>query len=79
MNVRAKAGQSDRARSCAYPYEPPLSVRGSAPTAWLPRFYWEVAAGNIAAATVTDLKGARLDPVLARLPRWLLTRVAAVG
>jgi pimeloyl-ACP methyl ester carboxylesterase len=58
-------------------YEPPLSVRGSTPTAWVPRFYREVAEGKHAAAAVTALKGARLDPVFTRLPRWLLTPVAA--
>ncbi|HKD87032.1 MAG TPA: alpha/beta hydrolase [Streptosporangiaceae bacterium] len=60
-------------------YEPPLSVRGSTPTAWLPRFDREIAAGKNAAAAVTALKGARLDPLLARLPRWLLTPIAAAG
>jgi len=60
-------------------YEPPLSVRGSTPTAWVPRFHQEIAAGKNAAAAVTALKGARLDPVLTRLPRWLLTPVAAIG
>lgn len=60
-------------------YEPPLPVRGSTPTAWVPRFNREIAAGKHAAAAVTALKGARLDPVLTRLPRWLLTPVAAAG
>lgn len=60
-------------------YEPPLSVRGSSPSAWVPRFHREIAAGKNAAAAVTALKGARLDPVLTRLPRWLLTPVTAVG
>jgi pimeloyl-ACP methyl ester carboxylesterase len=60
-------------------YEPPLSVRGSSPSAWVPRFHREIAAGKNAAAAVTALKGARLDPVLTRLPRWVLTPVAAAG
>jgi len=60
-------------------YEPPLSVCGSTPTAWVPRFHEEIAPGKNAAAAVTALKGARLDPVLARLPRRLLTPVAAAG
>jgi hypothetical protein len=60
-------------------YEPPLSVRGSSRSAWVPRFHREIAAGKNAAAAVTALKGARLDAVLARLPRWLLTPVAAAG
>ena len=60
-------------------YEPPLSIRGSAPTAWVPRFYREIAAGKNAAAAVTALKGAQLDPVLTRLPRWLLTPLTAIA
>lgn len=60
-------------------YEPPLSVRGSTPAAWVPRFHREIAGGRHAAAAVTALKGARIDPRLARLPRWLLTPVAAAG
>jgi pimeloyl-ACP methyl ester carboxylesterase len=60
-------------------YEPPLSVRGSTPAAWVPRFHQEIAAGKNAAAAVTALKGARLHPVFTRLPRWLLTPVAAIG
>jgi pimeloyl-ACP methyl ester carboxylesterase len=60
-------------------YEPPLSVRGSSPSAWLPRFHREIAAGKNTAAAVTALKGARLDPVTARLPRWLLIPIAAAG
>lgn len=58
-------------------YEPPLPVRDSTPTAWVPRFHREIAAGKNAAAAVTAMKGARLDPVLARLPRWFLTPVTA--
>lgn len=60
-------------------YEPPLSVRGSTPTAWVPRFHREIAAGKNAAAAATALKGTRLDPVFTRLPRWLLTPVAAIA
>lgn len=60
-------------------YEPPLSVRGSSPAAWVPRFYRETAAGKNAAAAVTALKGARLDPVLAWLPRWFLVPAAAAS
>lgn len=60
-------------------YEPPLSVRGSSPSAWVSRFHREIAAGKNAAAAVTALKGARLDPVLTRLPRWLLVPVTAAG
>ncbi|MPZ79492.1 MAG: alpha/beta fold hydrolase [Actinophytocola sp.] len=53
-------------------YEPPLSVNGSAPTGWLPRFDREIAAGKNAAALVTVVKGLRIDPVLGRIPRFVL-------
>jgi pimeloyl-ACP methyl ester carboxylesterase len=60
-------------------YEPPLSVHGSVPTDWLPRFDREIAAGKRAAAVVTALKGTGIEPTFARFPRWLLTGVGAVG
>jgi pimeloyl-ACP methyl ester carboxylesterase len=60
-------------------YEPPLPVRGSVPTDWLPRFDREIAAGRRAAAASTALKGTRLEPTFTWLPRWLLTGVVAVG
>jgi len=60
-------------------YEPPLSVHGSVPTDWVPRFDREIAAGHRAAAAVTALKGTRIDPMFTRLPRWLLTGVGAVA
>src|SRR5262249_28456443 len=44
-------------------YEPPLSINGSVPTAWVPRFDREIAAGRPAAALVTALKGTGVDPM----------------
>ena len=60
-------------------YEPPLPVNGSVPAGWVPRFDREIAAGKRAAAAATALKGSRLDPTFARLPRWLLLGVVAAG
>jgi pimeloyl-ACP methyl ester carboxylesterase len=60
-------------------YEPPLSVDGSAPTAWVRRFDQEVAAGRRAAALVTALKGTGVEPALARLPRFVLVPLIAMG
>ena len=60
-------------------YEPPLPVHGSVPVDWLPRFDREIASGDRAAAVVTALKGTRIDPAFARLPRWLLTGAGAVA
>jgi pimeloyl-ACP methyl ester carboxylesterase len=60
-------------------YEPPLSVNGSAPTDWLPRFDREIAAGRRISAVVTALKGMRTEPTFGRLPRWLLLAGGAIG
>ncbi|GAA2036403.1 hypothetical protein GCM10009839_41640 [Catenulispora yoronensis] len=59
-------------------YEPPLSVRGSAPTDWLRRFDREIASGRVVPAAVTALKGMRTEPLFTRFPRWLLTAVGSV-
>lgn len=60
-------------------YEPPLSVDGSAPTDWGPRFDREIAAGKPASALVTALKGTRTEPVLGRLPRLVLVPLLAIS
>lgn len=54
-------------------YEPPLSVNGSNPAAWLPRFDREIAAKDLPAAMVTVSKGVPVSPVFSRLPRWVGT------
>lgn len=60
-------------------YEPPLSVDGSAPMGWVPRYDREVARGRLAAALVTALKGLAVEPVLGRFPRFVLVPFMAVG
>jgi pimeloyl-ACP methyl ester carboxylesterase len=60
-------------------YEPPLSVRGSVPLEWLPRFDAEIAAGKTSSALITALKGMRVDPVMSRLPRFLLRPLFALA
>jgi pimeloyl-ACP methyl ester carboxylesterase len=60
-------------------YEPPLSVAGSAPVAWLPRYDREIVAGRPAAALVTALKGMGTEPMFARIPRFLLVPLLSVG
>jgi pimeloyl-ACP methyl ester carboxylesterase len=54
-------------------YEPPLSVDGVDPAAWLPRYDEEIAAGDLPAAMVTLSKGVPVSPVFSRLPRLLGT------
>ncbi|MBO3749239.1 alpha/beta hydrolase [Streptosporangiaceae bacterium NEAU-GS5] len=53
-------------------YDPPMSVNGSVPTAWLPRYHRQIAAGRTVSAMVTALKGIRVDPAMSRIPRWVL-------
>jgi len=54
-------------------FEPPLSINGSAPTAWLTRYDKEIAQGKVAAALVTGMKGAQMGPALFRaMPHRLL-------
>jgi pimeloyl-ACP methyl ester carboxylesterase len=60
-------------------YEPPLSINDSVPMSWVSRFDREMAAGRQVAATITALKGVEVDPVLVRLPRFVLTPVMRVG
>ncbi|TCO55855.1 alpha/beta fold hydrolase [Actinocrispum wychmicini] len=60
-------------------YEPPLSVNGSAPMGWVPRYDREVARGRLAAALVTGLKGLEVEPVLGRFPRFMLVPFMALG
>jgi pimeloyl-ACP methyl ester carboxylesterase len=60
-------------------YEPPLSVDGSVPTGWVPRYDDEVAAGKIAAGLVTVLKGLGTEPVFNRTPRFVLVPLMAIG
>ncbi|VVJ22249.1 Uncharacterised protein [Amycolatopsis camponoti] len=61
-------------------YEPPLSVDGSVPTGWLPRFDREIAAGKTAAALVTGMKGLATEPSLfSRIPRFALVPALSVG
>jgi pimeloyl-ACP methyl ester carboxylesterase len=60
-------------------YEPPLSVKGSIPLWWLPRYEREIAEGKITQALVTVFKGLPVGPPLfVRLPRAVLVPVRAV-
>ncbi|WP_206785065.1 alpha/beta fold hydrolase [Amycolatopsis sp. MtRt-6] len=60
-------------------YEPPLSVNGSAPMDWVPRFDREVARGRLSSALVTALNGLAIEPVLGRFPRFVLVPFMAIG
>ncbi|MFI6920600.1 alpha/beta fold hydrolase [Nonomuraea spiralis] len=61
-------------------YEPPLSIDGSAPMDWVPRYDHEVAMGKSASALVTALKGLDAEPSLfSRIPRFALVPLLAIG
>ena len=53
-------------------YEPPLSVHGSAPVGWVPRYERELADGNVRGALITALKGLGTDRTMSRIPRFIL-------
>ncbi|MER7243633.1 alpha/beta hydrolase [Kribbella sp. NPDC000426] len=53
-------------------YEPPLSINGSVPVKWVPRYRRELGDGRIPAALVTVLKGLGADRVFRTVPRFVL-------
>lgn len=54
-------------------YEPPLSIGGSNPAAWLLRFDREIASGDLPAAMVTVSKGVPVSRIFSRVPRIIAT------
>jgi pimeloyl-ACP methyl ester carboxylesterase len=60
-------------------YEPPLSIQGSSPTAWLGRYEHEVQQGKLAAALATVLKGVRITPFFEFAPRCVLIPLLKFG
>jgi pimeloyl-ACP methyl ester carboxylesterase len=60
-------------------YEPPLSVDGSVPLAWVPRYTRELDAGRTAAALVTILKGLGTEPLFQWTPRLVLVPLLTLG
>src|SRR5260221_2196951 len=61
-------------------YEPPLFLSSSEPTAFVSRFGREMARGQVAAALVTAMKGARMGPPLFNvMPRLLLEALTNRG
>jgi pimeloyl-ACP methyl ester carboxylesterase len=55
-------------------YEPPLPFEAS-PTAWLPRYERDLAAGDLASAMVTVIQGTGPESLFWKLPRGLLAPV----
>ncbi|WP_433219206.1 alpha/beta fold hydrolase [Dactylosporangium sp. CS-047395] len=60
-------------------YEPPLSINGSIPMDWLPRYDRELAAGHRASALITAMRGLPVEPIFHRVPRAALTPLLALG
>jgi pimeloyl-ACP methyl ester carboxylesterase len=59
-------------------YEPPLSIKGSAPTGWFSRYEHELSEGNLAAAVVTAMKGIGTEPLFNRIPHPVLVPLMAL-
>jgi pimeloyl-ACP methyl ester carboxylesterase len=61
-------------------YEPALSVNGSIPMSWLPRYEREIAQGKITQALVTVFNGIPVGPPLfVRSPRFILAPALALA
>jgi pimeloyl-ACP methyl ester carboxylesterase len=74
--VLETARMSPQLMTRAAVYEPALLMGAPERTAWLARFDREMAAGKVAAAMVTSMKGLKLaPPVVNVMPRWLLEAV----
>jgi len=71
--VALESGRRLRAITRLAVYEPPLSIGGSNPAAWLSRYDREIAAGNLPAAMVTVSKGVPVSPIFSRVPRIIGT------
>jgi pimeloyl-ACP methyl ester carboxylesterase len=53
-------------------YEPPLSINGSVPVDWVPRYQRALAAGKTGSALVSVLKGLEADRLFTTVPRFVL-------
>jgi pimeloyl-ACP methyl ester carboxylesterase len=53
-------------------YEPPLTIVGANPAAWVPRYEREIDRGNLAAAMATVLQGTGDVELFTYLPRFVL-------
>jgi pimeloyl-ACP methyl ester carboxylesterase len=53
-------------------YEPPFSIHGSVPIAWLDRYEQELARGKPSAALVTAMKGMQTMRMFVKMPRFVL-------
>ncbi|WP_326820075.1 alpha/beta fold hydrolase [Streptosporangium sp. NBC_01756] len=60
-------------------YEPPLSIDGSVPADWVRRFDHEIAAGKRSSALITALRGLGVEPVLGRIPRFVIVPLMTIG
>lgn len=59
-------------------YEPPLTIDGATPAAWLPQFERALTTSGPAAAVAAVLKGTGDRSALTRLPSWALTTLARI-
>ncbi len=60
-------------------YEPPLEFDGITQTSWLPRYEREMAAGQLAKAVVTIMKGTADRTALRLIPRFVLVAALSVA
>ncbi|MED5814616.1 alpha/beta hydrolase [Mycolicibacterium sp. 050232] len=60
-------------------YEPPLTIDGAQPAAWLPRFEDALTRSGPAAGVTAVLKGTGDNSPLMALPNWALTTLARIA
>lgn len=60
-------------------YEPPLTIDGAEPAAWLPRFEHALATSDSAAGMTEIVKGTGDRSPLMRLPNWVLTNLLRIA
>lgn len=60
-------------------YEPPLSVDGSVPVGWVPRYERDLAAGKIASALAVSLSGLGADRLFSTVPLFVLVPLMNVA
>jgi len=59
-------------------YEPPLSIRGSVPSAWLAAFEAALAQRKPKTAMAVFLKGTRAHPSMEHMPEWVLRMIVTL-
>lgn len=69
--------ETDNVKKAAL-YEPALSINNSVPTDWLQQYERELNRRKPAKAVVTAMKGLRIEPILDKIPRFILVPLLSI-